>query len=740
MLTSISAHNSLSRWGTGVSVRSIGSSLAVAPSPVRQKQATSYKTCALPAAAAVGCVAVCPLAAASRRRRRRRPCGRSSTCCAVSNQHPKAAWHSASSHNLDAGVAVQELLSRWRASVQPQLEEIDFCGSLLTERCVTHAKGNAPSSSEGEFPPMSTISALWKAWRAGEFGLCPLHEAVERQAIDTSSPALLEAFDLFPDDAEVVYPDWREHLIWERPGKWAKPHEENWKKGVRRGSVASTLRRTARALRRNRHLQEHASLNTMKMKPGFAILFVPQRWASRLDDMALEVERAIEWPAFSEDGEVGSGGATNRSIGFTRTWMAPLIAVLSEGQSLQLGTAFLRCVNHVPKVVFLGARELEEAGAEGFRLQESMMDGLARSVYTEYYRKHGRTNGTVVACRSMCERGPDDVGSVIVFADPAASAELPCKVLGLLDSCYPNAVNSGVVAAACNSAPGHSLFVGGRRGRLRQGGAVCLLLPGAADSAVGLCGCEAFGPMWEVFEADMQPGAASIRTVSDPASTDFDVDGRRRALPAGLAFQAAAMDSAKSDCEDRQEAEGRSLTGQSWWVGAPRVSLRLAREKAPGVGEWALFRNKTVTVDGSLLLEGPGPAAEGVGSTSKRGPMLNRVQGFRTRSDVAALGRLQRAYEMERLVGSDAQQARHGGWKPYATLVFGGGDGPRASIIDESLHGGVCFGSAVLGAPGNSLSEVPTEDSVRDWSQVGPPPRRATLVHRQACALLMLYA
>lgn len=754
-MVSISPRSLHSLHGTQpfvASVRSHEGTLVLTPRPPQRPQAAAQAAAALPAATAAACATAlvgrwrARAAVARPQRRSRRQSGKPSVCCAATGQTPPSAWHSASSRSSDPDSAVQEVVARWRASVEQHIEDLDFPSFSSAEQCiVTEGSGTLPS--DADLPPFSVISTLWKAWRAGEFGKVPFHEAVEKQATAFRIPKLVEALDLFPDDADVVYPGWREQLIWGT----LRPNEENWKKGVRRGSSASTLRRSARELRRRRGQGEapdqgEVSGNGAKLKPGFAILFVPQRFASRLDTIAFEVERSIGWPGCSTDAASIRSDATGGSSSSSGSSLgpAPLIAILSDGESLQLGTAFLRCKASPPTAVFLGQRELEEAGSEGFRLQESLLNGLAKGAYTDYYRKYGRTNGTVVACRSMWERGPADVGSVLVFADPATPAELPCKALGLLDSCYPNAVNCGVVAASCESAPGHSLFLGGRRGRLRQAGVICLLLPGAADSAIGLCGCEAFGPMWEVFDADLRPGAAAIRMVSDPASRDLDDEGRRKALPAGLAFQAAALDAANADAEDRAlagDGPSSTLSSPSWWVGAPRVPLRKARDRAPGVGEWALFRGKTVTVEGSLLLEGPGPAAEGVSNKDQRGgQLLTRVQGFRTRGDYAALGRLQRSYEMDRLMGAGPQEARHGGWKPYATLVFGGGDGPKASIADESLHDGVCFGAAVLGAPGNSLSEVPTEDSLRDCSLAGPPPQRATLVHRQACALVMLYA
>ena len=195
--------------------------------------------------------------------------------------------------------------------------------------------------------------------------------------------------------------------------------------------------------------------------------------------------------------------------------------------------------------------------------------------YTKYWQEHGRTNGTVIACRMMHERRRNEVASILVFADPAAEAEFTRQGMGLLDSAYPKAVKLGFVAAASTS--GNSMYMGGRFGGLRAGGVMGILLSNPADSAVGLCGCEVVGPFWEVFEYDSSPRSSVIKTVSDPKSSKLDGDGRRLAM---------TMAEAISELE---EELGRPLSTEDLWVGIRRGNARATRVVASASGEWALY-------------------------------------------------------------------------------------------------------------------------------------------------------
>jgi len=600
-------------------------------------------------------------------------------------------WYSARSSNSAMEIAVAEAVASWRAALLEEGMQLPQEGAGCAER--PHAD---------DLAPFEEVSAVWHAWRSGSYGNVTLAQAVKLHSFSMekldAAAALVAAFKLGPTGFNIVYPGWRESLRWEV--RRSESYGQAWKANMRRGAVSAEIRRAAIELSSGPMSSSNTDSDTDSVqggwKPGFALVFVPLRFASELEEISQKLEKALGW------GD------------------RPFIAVLSDGTHLTIGTTFIPSGSPEPRAVDMGEAELDEAGAEGYRLQEQLQDNLARNHYTDYYRAHGRTNGTVVACRHMLDRGPDDVGSVLLFLDPASSARIPREVLGLLDSAYPNAVTAGLIAASNHKAPGKCLYIGGRFGGLRRRGAVGLLLPGRADTAVGLCGCEPCGPLWEVYDADVGSSSTILRTVNDPSTDERDANGRRLGRPAGAALTEIA-------------GEDDFL-----WVGIPRVPKRLSSQVVPGVGEWALYGAGTVTVEGSLVLKGVGPGAEGVGSRSTIGGLsVNRVQAFRTVADMEALGRLRAAYDMDRLmVGRHAQ----GGQRPYATFVFGGGDGPKASLLDDALYDGVCFGSAVLGAPGNMLADVSSDDQVRDIARDGPPPHRATLVHRQAVGLVHLYA
>lgn len=142
-------------------------------------------------------------------------------------------------------------------------------------------------------------------------------------------------------------------------------------------------------------------------------------WADELPEIAQRVERAIGWPE-----------------------SMPFLGVVTQGSMLSLGTATLSKERPAPKAFVLGPRELEEAGAEGYRLQEQL--DVGNKYYTKYWQEHGRTNGTVVACRRMHEVTTKDVGCLLLFADPASEASFTTRALGLLDAAYPRPVGVAI--------------------------------------------------------------------------------------------------------------------------------------------------------------------------------------------------------------------------------------------------------------------------------------------------------
>lgn len=589
----------------------------------------------------------------------------------------RSQWCRALSSEEDLEKALTELLTRWTTSLPPAVSGLQPGVKLTAGACA----------------PLAQVQELWRKWRSGSLGDIPLWTAVAL----TADGSMREAFKLIPEEMDLVYPGWRDALRWELEDRDLP--DDAWRLSMRAGAVAAEIRRAAKSLQ-GREPKQAAAVPDGALAPGFALLFVPARWAEHFEATCRRIEEAIGWPA-----------------------EAPFVAVLHEGRSLTLSAAFMppEVASRVSPCSF-DSRAVDEAGAEGYRLQEDLYNGTSpRSYYTEYYRQHGRTNGTVVACRQILGRKSEDVGSALLFADPAAGELTHRKVLSLLDGAFPNAVKAGVVAAAAADAPGQSLYLGGRRAGLRCGGVIGVLLPGRADTATTLCGCEPVGPLWEIHEVQKAKGASIIQILSDPTSLERDADGRRLGLRAGPALRGAAAAAGYGEGEDL-------------WIGLPRVHKRDKKAAAPGIGEWVLLRASSTTAEGSLVLEGELPGREGEGGALLGGTTVSRLQAFRLRADYEALGRMSMAYNLERRICRESETVT-----PFATLVFGGGEGAALSLADDSLHDGTCLGTAVLGAPGVNMLEVSAEDALRDCGIDGPPPKRATLVHRQAAGLVMLF-
>lgn len=566
---------------------------------------------------------------------------------------PAASWCRGCSALEDADAAVAEVLAEWRRA--------------FGKDSVSQTNHDTLSAASEPPVPFEMVDKVWHDWRAGNFGAKSLAQAVE----SFGDARLREAFELFPDKgADLFYPQWRGSLRWEKPGRPAP--DEAWKASKRRGAVASDLRKAALSLRAVDAAPSGEEL------PGFALVFVPQAKAAQIERLARELESAIGWPE-----------------------SMPFLAVPTQGATLMLLTVQLPKEALPPQAFFLGPREFEEAGAEGYRLQEQLDSG--NKYYTKYWQENGRTNGTVVACRQMHERGPHDVGSLLVFADPAAEAEFTHQGLGLLDAAYFKAVKLGLQTS------GSAMYLGGRNGGIKQGGLLGILLQNPADSAVGLGGCAAIGPFWEVFEADASPRASVIQRVSDPASQEKDPDGRR-----------LSVTTAEAIARLTEQTELRSTS--DLWVGIPRGDAQRVRAQSSDCGEWAMYKAKQVLATGSLLLEGEGPGAEGVACLGRLGlqPIL-KTQFFRSCVDQGMLGHLQTTYSFERMTATPRAE------RPFLTLAFGGGDGPTESIRDERLYGGVGLGLAVLGASGNTIPEPVDHDELE-----GQEPTPPTLIHRQA--------
>lgn len=133
----------------------------------------------------------------------------------VSPRLARRAWHKACSRAPRLEDAIHEVLSAWPSTSR-------------RERLV-----------RPDWPRLERVQRVWQAWRMG---------SDETLAELARADGLQEAFKLFPDrGADVVYPEWREVLRWEKLGR--PPPDEAWKAEKRRGAVAAALRNCALQLR-----------------------------------------------------------------------------------------------------------------------------------------------------------------------------------------------------------------------------------------------------------------------------------------------------------------------------------------------------------------------------------------------------------------------------------------------------------------------------------------------------------
>lgn len=423
---------------------------------------------------------------------------------------------------------------------------------------------------------------------------------------------------------------------------------------------------------------------------GFGVLAVPRKWATHLRSIQTEVMNECKWPH-----------------------AVPFVAALSNSSALLFCTWVSSGgdeLHSAPHAVFLGRKELDQISALALDPEIRRSNQL-------------RINGTVYAAHSYFQREPQQVRSVLLFADLAAGAREVQRALALLDIAYPAATKAGLVVGREGQDP--PLGLGGET--CGRGGVLALLLPGPLHSAISLCGCVPIGKSLEVADADLKKGGFIRSVVSseyvpdssptkliDPLSApDVVLPPRRQVVSAGSALRASVTAAGYSEQE-------------SVWVGVPRGS---AHEEGkwrvgPGAGEWALYKWASTTVEGTVVLEGDGPGGDGLCAKGAR-----RIQGFVSQPDVEAVGRLHTSFELER-------RARGAPGIPYATLLLAGGPGPALSIADPMLYDGCVFGDAVIGPAGFSLGSV---DAPGAFSYSASN-QRPTVVHRQAVCLLMLCA
>ncbi|CAK0889339.1 unnamed protein product, partial [Prorocentrum cordatum] len=418
--------------------------------------------------------------------------------------------------------------------------------------------------------------------------------------------------------------------------------------------------------------------------PRFAIAFVPERWSARLPEVVRSLMALTGWPKF-----------------------APFLGVLSESSSLTLCASLAPAAADdtprdslaprlpSPRVFFWGGKELQHVSELALNPELHTKTGAAGM----------SLNGTALAAHAYLQREPHEVGSFLLFGDFAAGAGVINRCLSILDVSYPKATKAGVVAPRAGSDPPLAV---GFRGRVTQnrggGGLLGLALPGAIHTSLGLCGCRPVGVPLEVHDADLQQRVgAFIRTVG---SAEWDGDSwgvpgveesktptppRRRSQPAAPALREAA-------------ARAGFAGDADLWVGVPR-KLRVEErsfKSAPGAGEWALYPWAVTSSEGSVVLQGEGPRADGIG---KKG--VRKVQGFVTQADPRAIESLDRSYK----------------------LLFAGGPGATASVGDEAAFDGCGLGLAVIGNGGLTVGEDSRMEGTGTFTYANA--QRPTLLHRQ---------
>lgn len=425
-------------------------------------------------------------------------------------------------------------------------------------------------------------------------------------------------------------------------------------------------------------------------QPRFALAFVPTRWSSELGAIVEALVAALRWPRF-----------------------APLVAVLSDSASLTVCTALADGAGAAkarpPRVFFLGKKELDQVSVLSLNPE-------LRSTNTM------KVNGTVLATQAYLQREPQEVGSLLLFGDLSAGMKVVNRALANLDVAYPNATKAGLLVTRVENSPSMAVGFGGRVA-LKEGGVLGLALPGLLHSAIAFCGCRPIGMPMEVHEADLQYGGF-IRTVGTGnwdgeswgvpgvvESAESSLPPRRQSIPAATALGVAADAAGFEDDAD-------------FWIGVPRGFKydKMSFKRAPGAGEWALYKWSATTAEGTVVLEGEGPQGDGLG---KKG--IHRIQGFVSQADHSAIGQLAQTYALERL-------AREPPGAPLATLLLAGGPGAVASVADEALYEGCAMGLGVIGCAGLTIG-LPGLEGTGSFSY-SVAKIRPTAVHRQAAGLL----
>jgi len=197
--------------------------------------------------------------------------------------------------------------------------------------------------------------------------------------------------------------------------------------------------------------------------------------------------------------------------------------------------------------------------------------------------------------------------TMLVLADPAASPSTIASTLAGLDTRFPDAAKVGTIAAPTMEKGKPA--IGGLGGACRPGGLVVLALTGSA--ALDVCSYKPLGPELEVFEAFMPRGAPCVVSkigtdeegrIEDAEETEKGTAGiaRRVSIPAAAAVQSAMKEAGVAS--PKQVMLG--VPGSAKSGNIPTVSS--------GGKVWSLFPWAGVGKDGSFVLGGKGPSAEGL--------------------------------------------------------------------------------------------------------------------------------
>jgi len=199
--------------------------------------------------------------------------------------------------------------------------------------------------------------------------------------------------------------------------------------------------------------------------------------------------------------------------------------------------------------------------------------------------------------------------ALLLLADPSTPPAALGSAWSGLEARFPAAARVGAVVAP--PAEKGSPALAGFAGALQPGAMVAVALGAPARAAVNTCGYEPFGQEMEVFEASLpRSGPCVVQTIGtdkmgsweDAEETEKGTAGiaRRVSVPAARAVQDAMKEAGVGGPKEVLfGVPGAAASG-----GAP---VQTVEGKA-----WSLFPWASMNKDGSVVLGGRGPVAEGL--------------------------------------------------------------------------------------------------------------------------------